>query len=149
MCWTSSTAAEDILTAFRTYYQTATLADVTDPNLVFDLRAKLDAQGHYDDYEVDRVVRIELDPKATHADLVAAISPVADRLLKAWRRAGAESSRRGRADEGGPRRPGHGWRRWPCSAPTWRRSCAPTASCRRSSTTATRPSRPGRSSTAV
>ena len=43
--------------------------------------------GHYDDFEVDRVVRIELDPKGTHGDLVAAISPVADRLLKAYRAA--------------------------------------------------------------
>jgi type I restriction enzyme, R subunit len=80
-------SSEDILNAFRTYYQTATLADVTDPNIVFDLRAKLDAQGHYDDHEVDRVVRAEVNPKATHADLVAAISPVADRLLKAYRAA--------------------------------------------------------------
>jgi type I restriction enzyme R subunit len=29
---------------------------VTDPNLVYDLRAKLDASGHYDEFEVDRVV---------------------------------------------------------------------------------------------
>jgi len=80
-------SSDDILKAFRTYYQTATLADVTDPNIVFDLRAKLDAAGHYDDFEVDRVVRIETDPKGTHGDLVAAISPVADRLLKAYRAA--------------------------------------------------------------
>lgn len=80
-------SSEDILKAFRTYYQTATLEDVTDPNIVFDLRAKLDAAGHYDDFEVDRVVRIEVDSKGTHGDLVAAISPVADRLLKAYRAA--------------------------------------------------------------
>ncbi len=53
-------SSDDILAAFRTYYQTATLADVTEPNIVFDLRAKLDALGHYDDYEVVRVVRIEV-----------------------------------------------------------------------------------------
>lgn len=80
-------SSEDILKAFRTYYETATLADVTDPNIVFDLRAKLDAAGNYDDFEVDRVVQVEVDPKATHGDLVAAISPVADRLLKAYRAA--------------------------------------------------------------
>lgn len=80
-------SSEDILKAFRTYYETATLADVTDPNIVFDLRAKLDAAGHYDDFEVDRVVQVEVDPKSTHGDLVAAISPVADRLLKAYRAA--------------------------------------------------------------
>jgi len=78
-------SSEDILKAFLTYYQTATLENVTDPNIVFDLRAKLDASGHYDDFEVNRVVRIELDPKGTHGDLVAATSPVADRLLKAYR----------------------------------------------------------------
>ncbi|WP_371157008.1 type I restriction endonuclease subunit R [Jannaschia sp. 2305UL9-9] len=75
---------EDILKAFQTYHQTATLEDVTDPNIVFDLRAKLDGAGHYDEFEVDRVVRIEMDPNAKHGDLVAAISPVADRLLKSY-----------------------------------------------------------------
>ncbi len=37
--------AEEVLEAFKTYYETAELAAVTDPNLVFDLRAKLDAAG--------------------------------------------------------------------------------------------------------
>ncbi len=90
-------SSEDILKAFRTYYQTATLEDVTDPNIVFDLRAKLDASGHYDDFEVDRVVRIEVDPNSAHGDLVAAISPVADRLLKAY---GAAQERLRTAREG-------------------------------------------------
>jgi type I restriction enzyme R subunit len=35
----------------------------TDPNLVFNLRAKLDAAGHYDDFEVDRVVKVELEAR--------------------------------------------------------------------------------------
>jgi len=80
-------SSEDILKAFRTYYETASLEDVTDPNIVFDLRAKLDASGHYDDFEVDRVVRIEVSPTSNHGDLVAAISPVVDRLLKSYRTA--------------------------------------------------------------
>lgn len=91
-------SSDDIMTAFRTYYETASLADVTDPNIVFDLRAKLDAQGHYDDHEVDRVVRVEVNPKATHGDLVAAISPVADRLLKAYR--GAQDALRAARENG-------------------------------------------------
>lgn len=65
---------------------------MTDPDIVFDLRAKLDAQGHYDEHEVERVVRVEMNPKATHADLSAAIAPVADRLIKAY--AAAQASRR-------------------------------------------------------
>jgi len=80
-------SADDILTAFKTYYETAELEAVTDPNQVLDLRAKLDALGYYDDFEVDRVVKAELDPKASHATLSAAIEPVADRLLKAFKMA--------------------------------------------------------------
>ena len=72
----------EILAAFQPYYETAALSDVTNPDLVFDLRAKLDAAGHYDDYEVARVVAVELDPKATQKQLSAAVEPVADRLLK-------------------------------------------------------------------
>ncbi|MBF0140728.1 MAG: type I restriction endonuclease subunit R [Magnetococcales bacterium] len=73
---------EEIVTAFKTYYETATLAGVTDPNLVFNLRAKLDASGFYDDNEVERVVTVKMDPKASQAQLAAALEPVADRLLK-------------------------------------------------------------------
>ncbi len=76
---------EEVLEAFRTYYKTAQLEATTDPNLVFDLRAKLDALGHYDDNEVERVVKAELDPKGTQAQLQAAIYPVADRLLKQFK----------------------------------------------------------------
>lgn len=80
-------SSDDILKAFQTYYETAKLAGVTDPNLVFDLRAKLDAAGFYDSFEVDRVVKAELDPLSKQGDLVAAIMPVADRLLKAYKEA--------------------------------------------------------------
>ena len=45
--------SEEVLEAFRTYYTAATLEDVTDPNLVYNLRAKLDAAGHYDEFEVE------------------------------------------------------------------------------------------------
>ncbi|MDK1386299.1 type I restriction endonuclease [Sinorhizobium sp. 8-89] len=80
-------SGDDILKAFQTYYETAELAGVTDPNLVFDLRAKLDAAGYYDSFEVDRVVKAELDPQSKQSDLVAAIMPVADRLLRAYKAA--------------------------------------------------------------
>jgi type I restriction enzyme R subunit len=77
--------AGEILEAFRTYYTTATLTDVADPNLVYNLRAKLDAAGHYDDFEVERVVAVELKPGATQGEMVAAIAPVEDRLMKRFR----------------------------------------------------------------
>lgn len=79
--------ADDVLAAFRTYYATAELEDVTDPDIVYNLRAKLDATGSYDDFEVDRVAEVELNPKAKQGDLVAAIGPVADRLFKRFKAA--------------------------------------------------------------
>lgn len=69
-------SSEDILAAFKTFYETAELEGVTDPNLVYDLRAKLDGSGHYDDFEVDRVVAVEMSPKAKQGDLIAALEPV-------------------------------------------------------------------------
>ena len=49
---------------------TRTLNSILKPNvlnnghLVFNLRSKLDAAGFYDEFEVNRVVEVELDPKA-------------------------------------------------------------------------------------
>jgi hypothetical protein len=47
-----------VLAAFRTYYETATLAAATDPDIVHNLRTKLDAAGHYSDEDVERVVTV-------------------------------------------------------------------------------------------
>ena len=80
----------EVLAAFKTYHTTAELAAVTDPNLVFNLRSKLDAAGHYDDFEVDRVVAVEMKPDAKQSELVAAIEPVNDRLMKRYK-AGLEA----------------------------------------------------------
>ena len=77
-------SAEEVLAAFKTYYETAELAGVTEPNLIFDLAAKLDAAGHYDTFEVDRVATVLMDPKATQGELIGAMEPVADRLLKRY-----------------------------------------------------------------
>jgi type I restriction enzyme R subunit len=77
----------EVIAAFKTYYETAELAGVTDPHLVLNLRAKLDATGHYDDNEVERVVAVDLNPRASQAELSAAIEPVADRLLKRYKAA--------------------------------------------------------------
>lgn len=78
---------EEILTAFKAYYETAELSGVTDPNLIFNLRSKLDAAGFYDDFEVNRVVEVEFNPKAKQSDLTAALEPVASRLLKQYKAA--------------------------------------------------------------
>jgi len=72
----------DVLEAFKTYFTTAQLADATDPHIILDLRTKLDALGFYDEHEIDRVVKVVLDPSSKQKQLEAAITPVADRLLK-------------------------------------------------------------------
>lgn len=77
----------EVLKAFKTYYETAELEATTDPHAVYDLRAKLDATGYYDDFEVDRVARVDLDPNGTQKQLDAAVAPVADRLLKRYKSA--------------------------------------------------------------
>jgi type I restriction enzyme R subunit len=77
----------EVLASFKTYHTTAELSATTDPNLVFNLRAKLDAAGHYDDNEVNRVVEAELKPDARQAELVAAIAPVEDRLMRRYKAA--------------------------------------------------------------
>ena len=74
--------SQDVLEAFKTYFTTATLEDATDPNIVLNLRTKLDGYGFYDEPEIERVVAVELDPNAKQRQLESAIAPVADRLLK-------------------------------------------------------------------
>jgi type I restriction enzyme, R subunit len=81
---------EEVLAAFKTYHTTAELSATTDPNLVFNLRSKLDGAGHYDDFEVDRVVAAELNPHAKQSDLIAALEPVQDRIMKRYQAAVAE-----------------------------------------------------------
>lgn len=79
-----SDSSEEVLKAFSQYYGRAELEDVTDPNLIYDLKAKLDGSGHYDEFEVDRVVRAELDPASKQSDLVKAVEPVAQRIVKTY-----------------------------------------------------------------
>lgn len=78
---------QDILKAFKTYFTTAELSSTSDPNLVLNLRAKLDAQGYYDDGEVDRVINAVYRPHQSQAEVVAALTPVVDRLLKKYKAA--------------------------------------------------------------
>ncbi len=78
---------DEILASFKAYYETAELAEATDPNLIFDLKAKLDAQGHYDEFEVDRVVKVLLDHNAKQSQLIGALEPVAQRLMNAYKEA--------------------------------------------------------------
>ena len=78
---------EEILEAFRMYQATAELENVTDPNLIFTLKDKLDMQGYYDDNEVDRVVNVLMNPHSKQSELVAALQPVASRIMVKYKAA--------------------------------------------------------------
>ena len=82
--------AQDVLEAFKTYYTTAQLSDTTNPNIVLDLRTKLDATGFYDDNEISRVVNVVMNPNSKQKQLEAAIAPTADRLLEQFQAAKAD-----------------------------------------------------------
>ncbi|MCP9793437.1 type I restriction endonuclease subunit R [Vulcanococcus limneticus Candia 3F8] len=78
---------DDILAAFKAYYETAELAEATDPQLILSLKAKLDSQGHYDEFEIERVVKVLLDPNGKQSELIGALEPVAQRLMHAYKEA--------------------------------------------------------------
>ena len=71
--------AEDIVAAFEPYYEATTLADVTDPNIVHQTMAKLDAAGIYQDSEVDGLVDDFLAHKG-HNALIKWVTPARDRF---------------------------------------------------------------------
>ena len=74
----------DIVDAFRPYYKVAALSDVTDPDIIHDLQAKLDAAGVYTSADVERFFEARataLDAKVgekTQGLLKAALDPVVD-----------------------------------------------------------------------
>jgi len=78
---------EDILKAFQPFYKTAELADVSDPNLAYDLKDKLDAQRIYEMAEVFAFVEVFFDAKASQAALLEQCQPAVDRYRTRYRQA--------------------------------------------------------------
>jgi type I restriction enzyme R subunit len=70
---------EVILESFQPFYQTAELADVSDPNLAYHLKDKLDEQRIYAWAEVEGFVRVFFDEKAGQDALCAQCRPAVDR----------------------------------------------------------------------
>jgi type I restriction enzyme R subunit len=77
---------EAILAAFKPYYGEAWLAAETDPNLVHDLRAKLDTAAIYTTREIDRLAEAWVKRKGNNA-LTAAITPARDRFQQRYLKA--------------------------------------------------------------
>ncbi|WP_460539940.1 type I restriction endonuclease subunit R, partial [Halomonas garicola] len=76
---------DDILDAFAPYYRRAELADVSDPNVVFDLQRSLDASGIYYGEEVEHFAHAFFDPKAPASSLSYYCQPAQDRFKQRYR----------------------------------------------------------------
>lgn len=68
----------EILGSFKPYYREATIEGATDPDIVHDLQAKLDAAGIYTESEVDAFVTAYLVGK--HGAISAPLKAAADRF---------------------------------------------------------------------
>ena len=77
-------APEDILEAFQPYYQTAELADVTDPQIVFDLFEKLRASGIFLWSEVEQFCVAFFTKNKSNAAISNIIHPAKERWQKRY-----------------------------------------------------------------
>ena len=73
---------QDILDAFLPYYTKAELSDVTDPQIIYDLQKKLDAEGIYYWQEVEAFAMAFFDPKAAASKLSYYCTPAKERFAK-------------------------------------------------------------------
>jgi len=76
--------AQDILDAFLPYYTKAELTDVTDPQLIYDLQKKLDAEGIYYWSEIEAFALAFFDPKAPASKLSYYCAPARERFAKRY-----------------------------------------------------------------
>lgn len=75
---------QDILDAFLPYYTKAELSDVTDPQIIYDLQKKLDAEGIYYWQEVEAFAQAFFDPKAAASKLSYYCQPARERFAKRY-----------------------------------------------------------------
>lgn len=84
--------ADDILQAFLPYYTSAELADVSDPQIIYDLQTKLDGEGIYHTSEVKAFALAFFDPKAKATKLSYHCKPATDRFSQRYKQ--SETDRR-------------------------------------------------------
>ena len=72
--------AEEIVTAFQTFYRAARVADVQDPNIVYDIRQRLDGMLIYESSEVAAFGAAIVERNVTHQRLYALTQPATDRF---------------------------------------------------------------------
>jgi type I restriction enzyme R subunit len=72
--------AEDILEAFKPYYEKTLLSEGTDPNLLYNLQQELLAFHLYLDGEVEAFARVYFNPSSTQDRLYALLRPIVERF---------------------------------------------------------------------
>ena len=80
---------QDILDAFQPYYQTAELADVSDPDLIFDLYDKLRASGIFHWHEVEQFCSAFFVKSKSNAALANICKPAVERWSSRYKSAAA------------------------------------------------------------
>ena len=81
---------EDVLAAFQEYYQTASLLDVSDPNLIWDLYEKLRAAGIFLWTEVTRFCEVFFMKSKSNAVISNVCRPAVERWQGRYQRAYAD-----------------------------------------------------------
>lgn len=76
---------DDILAAFQPYYQTAELADVSDPDLIFDLSDKLRASGIFLWQEVEQFCAAFFVKSKSNAAIANICKPAVERWQKRYK----------------------------------------------------------------
>ncbi|WP_413518973.1 type I restriction endonuclease subunit R [Psychrobacter glacincola] len=82
---------DDILAAFQPYYETATLADVSDPDQVYDLYEKLRASGIFLWREVEQFVEAFYSKNKSNAAISNICKPAVERWQKQYLEARTEA----------------------------------------------------------
>ncbi|CDF81904.1 type I restriction-modification system endonuclease [Pseudomonas knackmussii B13] len=72
--------AKEILAAFKTFYRDAQMADIQDPNIVYDIKQRLDGMFIYEQGEVEAFGNAIVDLNVTHQKLYALTQPATDRF---------------------------------------------------------------------
>ena len=72
--------SDEIKAAFEPYYETTLLSEATDPNLLYEIQARLAAFPVYTDADVGGFAKVYFDPKATQDRLYAVLAPVVERF---------------------------------------------------------------------
>ena len=78
---------EEVLEEFKVYFQTAELAGVSDPNLVYEIMEKLNAVGIYQWIEVENFVEAYNDKRSQQSKLANICKPAVERFSVRYKEA--------------------------------------------------------------